>query len=80
MDPFQHVERSGIGYERDLVPMMAREEFVDVVAMKRRGKTCVKIAEDGYHPAMISNWVCAGGPSAVRTVGVKELLIDEGPD
>jgi len=58
--------------------MMTQEEFMDVLAMRRQGKSYVEIAaETGYHPATISRWVREGGPPAGRTLGDQDLVIDE---
>ena len=57
--------------------MMTREEFLDVMAMKRQGMSIKEIAEDtGYHPSTISSWLKNGGPPAKRS-GPNPPVIDE---
>ena len=57
--------------------MMIQEEFMDVLAMRRQGKTYAEIADEtGYHPATISKWVREGGPPAGRTTGDEDRVID----
>ena len=47
--------------------MMTQEEFMDVLAMKRRGMSFKEIGDElGYHPATIAKWVKAGGPTTAR--------------
>jgi transposase len=47
--------------------MMTQEEFMDVMAMKRRGMSIKEIAEEtGYHPSTISAWLRNGGPPQRR--------------
>ncbi len=59
--------------------MMTQEEYVDgVLALKRQGRTITEIAEQGYHPATISNWLRNGGPPAARTIAPAQRVIDEG--
>ena len=53
--------------------MMTQEEFMDVLAMKRRGMSFKEIGDElGYHPATIAKWVKAGGPPPARTVDEAE--------
>jgi len=48
---------------------MTQEEQVDVLAMRRQGKSYVEIGDElGYHPDTISGWVKRGGPPPARTV------------
>jgi transposase len=57
--------------------MMTQEEFMDVLAMKRRGMSFKEIGEElGYHPATIAKWVKAGGPPAARTVVEADRVVD----
>lgn len=59
--------------------MMTQEEYMDVLAMRRQGKSFKEIGEElGYHPATISNWVRNGGPPPARTVDEADRVIDEG--
>ena len=47
--------------------MMTQEEFMNVKALRAAGWTVAQIARHlGYHPATISSWLKAGGPSAKR--------------
>jgi len=49
--------------------MMAQEEFMEKLAMRRQGMSYVEIGEQlGYHPDTISKWCKAGGPPAAQTV------------
>ena len=51
---------------------------MDVLAMRRQGKTYVEIADEtGYHPATISKWVRDGGPPAGRMGGDEDRVIGE---
>ena len=57
--------------------MMTQEEFMDVLAMKRRGMSFKEIGDElGYHPATIAKWVKAGGPPPARTVDEADRVID----
>ena len=57
--------------------MMTQEEFMDVLAMKRRGMSLKEIGDElGYHPATIAKWVKAGGPPPARTVDEADRVID----
>jgi transposase len=57
--------------------MMTQEEFMDVLAMKRRGMSYVEIGDElGYHPDTISKWCKAGGPPPARTVGDENRVVD----
>jgi transposase len=56
--------------------MLAQEEFMDVLAMRRQGLSITEIADaTGYHPATISRWLKAGGPPAARA-GTTPAAID----
>lgn len=58
--------------------MMSQEEFMDVMALRRRGWTIEQIAaEVGRHPQTVSKWIKAGGPPAKQQVPVSEQVIDE---
>ena len=42
--------------------MMTQEEYVEVLALARPGKTNKEIAEElGYHPATVANWLAKRG-------------------
>jgi transposase len=57
--------------------MMTQEEYMDVLAMRRRGMSFKEIGDEtGYHPATISKWVREGGPPPARTVADAERVID----
>jgi transcriptional regulator with XRE-family HTH domain len=57
--------------------MMTQEEYMDVLAMRRRGMSFKEIGDElGYHPATISNWVRNGGPPPARTVDAADRVID----
>jgi transposase len=57
--------------------MMTQEEYMDVLAMRRRGMSFKEIGDaTGYHPATISKWVREGGPPAARTVAETDRVID----
>ena len=47
--------------------MMTQEEYVDLLALSRQGKTIAEIADElGYHRATISKWLKEGGPPPRR--------------
>jgi len=51
---------------------------MDVLAMRRQGKSYVEIGDElGYHPATIAKWVKNGGPPPARTVEETGRVIDE---
>ncbi|HET9442118.1 MAG TPA: IS21 family transposase [Acidimicrobiales bacterium] len=57
--------------------MMTQEEYMDLLALRRQGKTIVEIAEElDYHPATVSKWLKAGGPPPARTIDPAEAVID----
>lgn len=58
--------------------MMTQEEYMDLMALRRQGKTIAEIAEElGYHPATVSGWIRKGGPPPARTIDPAERVIDE---
>jgi hypothetical protein len=58
---------------------MTQEEYMDLLALRRQGKTIGEIADElGYHPATVSGWIRNGGPPPARTIGPAERVIDEG--
>jgi transposase len=58
--------------------MMTQEEYVEVLALARQGKTNKEIAEElGYHPATVANWLAKGGPPSKRAVEPDARVIDE---
>ena len=58
--------------------MLAQEEYMDVLALRRQGWSITEIAEKlDYHPATISKWLKEGGPPAKRAVAASERVIDE---
>lgn len=58
--------------------MMTQEEYMDLLALRRQGKTIAEIADElGYHPATVSGWMKNGGPPSARTVAPAERVIDE---
>lgn len=58
--------------------MMSQEEFMDVMALRRRGWTIEQIADEvGRHPQTVSKWIKAGGPPAKRQKSADEQVIDE---
>jgi IS30 family transposase len=55
--------------------MMTQEEFIDVLALRRRGWTIVDIAAGGgRHPQTVSAWIKRGGPPAKRSVDLDRFL------
>ena len=57
--------------------MMTQEEYMDLLALRRQGKTIGEIAgELGYHRATVSGWIKNGGPPPARTVAPAERVID----
>jgi IS30 family transposase len=59
--------------------MMTQEEYMDLLALRRQGKTIAEIADElGYHPATVSGWLKNGGPPPARTIAPGERVIDEG--
>lgn len=58
--------------------MMTQEEYMDLLAMRRQGKSIAEIAEElGYHPATVSKWLEAGGPPPKRSVAPAVAVIDD---
>jgi transposase len=58
--------------------MMTQEEYMDLLALRRQGRTIAEIAEElGYHPATVSGWLNNGGPPPARTIAPAERVIDE---
>jgi transposase len=58
--------------------MMTQEEYMDLLAMRRQGKSIVEIAEElHYHPATVSKWLHNGGPPPRRTIDPPAAVIDE---
>jgi hypothetical protein len=58
--------------------MMTREGVMKVNELRAAGWTIKQIAEHvSYHPATVSGWLKAGGPSARQETPVEELVIDE---
>ena len=58
--------------------MMTQEEYVDVLAMRRLGKSYVEIGNElGYHPATIAKWVKNGCPPPARTIDETDRVIDQ---
>jgi transposase len=58
--------------------MMTQEEYVDLLALSRQGKTIAEIADElGYHRATISKWLKEGGPPPKRSIEPAALVIDE---
>lgn len=57
--------------------MMTQEEYMDLLALRRQGKTIGEIADElGYHPATVSGWIKNGGPPPTRIVDPAERVID----
>jgi hypothetical protein len=57
--------------------MMTEEEYMDVMALARRGWTISEIAAElGHHPATISNWMKRGGPPPSRQTDPGLLVVD----
>ena len=57
--------------------MMTQEEYMDLLALRRQGKTIAEIAHEfDYHPATVSKWLRAGGPPPARTIDPAEAVID----
>ena len=57
--------------------MLTQEEYMDLLALRRQGKTIVEIAEEHYyHPAPISKWLKAGGPPPARTIDPGVAVVD----
>jgi len=57
--------------------MMTQEEYMDLLALRRQGKTIAEIADElGYHPATVSGWLKRGGPPPARSVAPAERVID----
>jgi len=57
--------------------MLTQEEYMDLLALRRQGKTIAEIAEElDYHPATISKWLKHGGPPPARTTKQAEAVID----
>jgi hypothetical protein len=57
--------------------MMTQEEYMDLLALSRQGKTIVEIADElDYHPATIARWVRDGGPPPKRTIEPAARVID----
>jgi transposase len=57
--------------------MMTQEEYMDLLALRRQGKTITEIADElGYHPATVSGWIKKGGPPPARSVAPAERVID----
>ncbi len=49
--------------------MTTQEEYTDLLALSRQGKTIVEIADElDYHPATIAKWLKDGGPPPKRTI------------
>jgi hypothetical protein len=49
--------------------MMTQEEYMDLLALSRQGKTIVEIADElDYHPATIAKWLKDGGPPPTRII------------
>lgn len=42
--------------------MMTQEEYMDLLALRRQGKTYAEIAEQFGYPATVSAWMARGGP------------------
>jgi transposase len=58
--------------------MMTQEEYMDLLAMRRQGKSIVEIAEElYYHPATVAEWLRKGGPPPKRTITPAASVIDE---
>ena len=59
--------------------MMTQEEYMDLLALRRQGKTIAEMAyELGYHPATVSGWLKNGGPPPARTIAPAVRVVDEG--
>ena len=57
--------------------MMTQEEYVELLALRRQGKTIAEIAvELGYHPATVSLWLKNGGPPPARSIAPALRVID----
>jgi hypothetical protein len=57
--------------------MMTQEEYMDLLALRRQGKTIAEIVDElGYHPATVSGWPKSGGPPPARSVAPAERVID----
>jgi transposase len=58
--------------------MMTQEEYMDLLALSRQGRTIVEIADElHYHPATIAKWLRDGGPPQRRTIDPARRVIDE---
>ena len=58
--------------------MLTREEYMDLLAMKRQGMTLKEMAERlGYHPQTVSGWLRRGGPPAKRSASHDVGVLDE---
>jgi transposase len=57
--------------------MLTQEEYMDLLGLRRQGKTIVEIATElDYHPATISKWLRAGGPPPARTIDPADAVVD----
>ncbi|MDP9402390.1 MAG: helix-turn-helix domain-containing protein [Actinomycetota bacterium] len=57
--------------------MLTQEEYMDLLALRRPGKTIVEIATElDYHPATISKRLRAGGPPPARTIDPALAVVD----
>ncbi|HET7488559.1 MAG TPA: IS21 family transposase [Acidimicrobiales bacterium] len=57
--------------------MLTQEEYMDLLALRRQGKTIVEIADElDYHPATVSKWLRDGGPPPARTIDPALAVID----
>jgi transposase len=57
--------------------MMTQEEYMDLLALSRQGKTIVEIADElDYHPATIAKWLKDGGPPPTRRVDPAARVVD----
>lgn len=58
--------------------MMTQEEYMDLLAMRRQGRSIAEIARElGYHPSTISEWINKGGPPPKREIAPAATVIDE---
>lgn len=57
--------------------MMTQEEYMDLLALRRHGKTIAEIATElDYHSATVPKWLRAGGPPPARTIDPAEAVVD----
>ncbi len=58
--------------------MMTQEEYMDLLAMRRQGKSIAEIAQElNYHPSTVSEWLKKGGPPPKRTIEPVASVIDD---